>query len=72
MLTESGTRLGKVTGYDVDEQAGRIEHYHVATSGLLGKLTHSEVSFPHSAICAFGPDAIIVADDVIGPALSKG
>jgi sporulation protein YlmC with PRC-barrel domain len=65
VVTVSGTRVGKVTGYDVDETTGRVERYHVATGGFLGKLTHQEVSFPHSAIRTYGPDAIIVPDDVV-------
>ena len=67
VLTESGTRLGKVTGYDVDEVTGRIERYHVATGGLFGRLTHSEIAFGREMVRAFGPDAIIVADEVCPP-----
>lgn len=69
VMTESGTRLGKVTGYDVDEATGRIERYHVATGGFFGRLTHSELSFPQDAVRAFGRDAIIVADEVCRPAV---
>lgn len=69
VVTVRGTRIGKVTGYAVDETTGRVERYHVATGGLLGKLTHQEVSFPHSAIRTFGPDAIMVPDDVV-PAIA--
>lgn len=64
VMTASGTRLGKVTGYDVDEATGRIERYHVATGGLLGRLTHRELSFSRAEIYSFGRDAIIVADEV--------
>jgi sporulation protein YlmC with PRC-barrel domain len=72
VMTESGTRLGRVTGYDVDETTGRIERFHVATGGFLGRLTHSELSFPHEAIRAFGPDAMVVADEVSHPAAREG
>lgn len=71
VVTVSGTRIGKVTGYDVDETTGRVERYHVATGGLLGRLTHQEVSFPHSAIRTFGPDAIMVPDEVVPSAPPK-
>jgi uncharacterized protein YrrD len=64
VMTESGTRLGKITGYDVDEVTGRIERYHVATGGFLGRLTHSQLSFSQEAVRAFGRDAIIVPDEV--------
>ena len=64
VLTESGTRLGKITGYDLDEATGRIERYHVATGGLFGRLTGSEVSFAQGSVRAMGQDAIIVADEV--------
>lgn len=64
VMTESGTSLGKVTGYELDEATGRIERYHVATGGLLGRLTGSKVSFSRSEISAFGPDAIVVVDSV--------
>jgi sporulation protein YlmC with PRC-barrel domain len=67
VITESGTRLGRVTDYDVDETSGRIERYHVATGGLFGRLTHQEISFPPAAVRAFGPDAIVVADEVCRP-----
>jgi uncharacterized protein YrrD len=65
VVTENGNRLGVVSDYDVDENSGRILTYHVGTGGLLGKLMHTEVAFPQSAIRAFGPDAIVVADSVI-------
>jgi uncharacterized protein YrrD len=64
VMTESGTHLGKVTGYDVDEATGRIERYHVATGGFFGRLTHRELSFAGDAVRVFGQDAIVVADDV--------
>jgi sporulation protein YlmC with PRC-barrel domain len=64
VITESGTRLGKVTEYDVDETTGRIERYHVGTGGLIGRLTHREHAFDRSAVRAFGRDAIIVVDAV--------
>ena len=64
VITESGTRLGTITGYDVDEASGRIERYRVATGGFVGRLTHREISFPQEAVRAFGRDAVIVADDV--------
>ena len=67
VVTESGTRLGKVTGYDVDEATGRIARYHVATGGFVGRLTHRELSFTQDAIRAFGRDAIMVADEVGQP-----
>ena len=63
VMTESGTRLGRVTSYDVDEKTGLIERYHVATGGFFGRLTRSEISFPPSAVRAFGPDAMVVADE---------
>jgi sporulation protein YlmC with PRC-barrel domain len=69
VITESGTRLGTVTEYDVDEATGRIERYHVATGGFLGRLTHRELSFPRDAVRAFGRDAIIVVDAVGQPAV---
>jgi len=65
VMTASGTRLGTVSSYEIDELTGRVERYHIATGGLLGRLTHSEVVFPHSAIRAFGKDAIVV-DDAVG------
>lgn len=68
VITESGTRLGTVTGYDVDEATGRIERYHVATGGLLGRLTHKEITFSREGVRAFGRDAIVVADAVAQPA----
>ena len=64
VLTEGGTRLGKITGYDVDEATGRIERYHVATGGFFGRLTHSELSLSQDAIRAFRQDALIVTDEV--------
>ena len=67
VVTEDGNRLGVVSNYDVDEASGRNIRYHVATGGLLGKLMHTEVTFPQSAIRAFGPDAIVVAASVIHP-----
>lgn len=72
VMTEGGTRLGKVTGYDVNEVTGRIERYHVATGGLLGRLTHSELSFSQDVVRAFGQDAIIVADEVGHAAGDRG
>ena len=67
VMTESGTRLGKVTSYDIDETGGRIGRYHVATGGFVGRLTHQELTFTQDAIRAFGRDAIIVADEVGQP-----
>ena len=67
VMTESGTRLGRVTDYDVDEASGRVERYHVATGGFFGRLTHREIAFPPAAVRAFGPDAIVVADEVCRP-----
>ena len=67
VMTEGGTRLGKVTSYDIDETSGRIGRYHVATGGFVGRLTHQELTFTQDAIRAFGRDAIIVADGVGQP-----
>lgn len=64
VITESGTQLGTVTEYDVDETTGRIDRYHVATGGLLGRLTHREHTFSRGAVRAFGRDAIMVVDAV--------
>ena len=72
VMTESGTRLGRITGYDVDETTGSIERYHVATGGFFGRLTHSELTFPPAAIRGFGPDAIVVADEVTRPKEREG
>lgn len=70
VITESGTRLGKVTGYDLDKATGRIERYHIATGGFLGRLTHQELTIPRDAVRAFGRDAIVVADAVAQPAVA--
>ena len=65
VVTESGTRLGHITNYDLDEATGQILRYHIATGGLLGRVLHTEVSFEQSAIRAFGEDAIVVSDEVL-------
>lgn len=64
VVTESGSRLGTVSSYDVDEQTGRIEQYRVSAGGLLASLTHSTITFPHTAIRTFGRDAMVVSDAV--------
>jgi sporulation protein YlmC with PRC-barrel domain len=64
VVTENGTRLGNVTSYEVDVESGAIARYHVAHGGIFGRLTGSEIVFPHQAIRSFGKDAIIVADEV--------
>jgi sporulation protein YlmC with PRC-barrel domain len=65
VVTESGERLGTVSSYEVNTDTGEIGRYHVNTGGLIGRLTGSRIVFPHTAIRAFGRDAIVIADDVI-------
>jgi sporulation protein YlmC with PRC-barrel domain len=67
VVTESGERLGTITGYDFDEQTGEVRRFHIATGGFLGRLTGRELAFPPEAIRTFGKDAIIVADSVAHP-----
>lgn len=64
VMTVGGTRLGNITGYDLDETTGRIESYHVATGGFFGRLVNSERTFPHATVRTLGPDAIVVTDEV--------
>lgn len=64
VLTESGTRLGTITGYDLDDASGWVVRYHVAAGGFVGRMLHREFSFSQDAIRSFGRDAIIVADEV--------
>jgi sporulation protein YlmC with PRC-barrel domain len=64
VVTESGTRLGTVTSYELDEVTGHIQKYRIGAHNLLERLTGREIEFPHSAIRTFGKDAIIVADEV--------
>lgn len=68
VVTESGTRIGTITGYDLDELTGRIADYRLPNGGLLGRLTGSEVRFGHADIVSFGRDAIVVSDRVCAPA----
>jgi sporulation protein YlmC with PRC-barrel domain len=67
VVTESGERLGQITGYDFEELTGEVRRFHIATGGLLGRLTGRELAFPPEAIRTFGKDAIIVADTVAHP-----
>jgi uncharacterized protein YrrD len=67
VVTESGERLGSITAYDFDEQTGEVRRFHIATGGLLGRLTGRELAFPPEAVRTFGKDAIIVADSVAHP-----
>lgn len=67
VVTESGTRLGTVHTYDVDEVTGQVLVYHIHTGGLIGRLTRRELRFTHDQIRTFGKDAIIVADEVEHP-----
>jgi len=71
VLTESGTRIGQITSYELDEKTGHLQRFHINTGGILGRLTHSEVVFGRGEIRSFGKDAILVADSVLGaPATS--
>lgn len=65
VVTESGVQIGTVSSYAFDEETGRILSYSVERRGLIGRLTNRGYEFPHSAILAFGKDAIVVADEVI-------
>jgi len=63
--TASGSRLGRVVSYVLDEHNGRVVKYRVNCGGLLDHLLHKEVEFPHTAIRTFGHDVIIVDDSVL-------
>jgi sporulation protein YlmC with PRC-barrel domain len=67
VVTESGERVGTVKSYDVDEQTGRVDRYHVAVGGVFSRWMGNEVQFTHEAIRGFGKDAIIIADAVCAP-----
>jgi sporulation protein YlmC with PRC-barrel domain len=64
VVTESGTRLGTVTDYELDEHSGEITRYCVSPPGLLSRFLGHDLTFDQSDIRAFGPDAILVADSV--------
>jgi uncharacterized protein YrrD len=68
VVTESGQRLGEVTGFAVDVGSGRIESYHVrADSGLLARLVgmvrRDEADLVDSLVIRMGDDALIVRDE---------
>lgn len=63
VVTESGTRLGHVTTYDLDEVTGRIERYHVSTGGFFGHLMKRELCVSRGAVRALGQDAIVVEQE---------
>jgi sporulation protein YlmC with PRC-barrel domain len=60
VVTESGHRLGHITGYDIDPSDGRIVSYRIS-AGLF----HRDLEFRPTAIRTFGTDAVIVDDAVI-------
>lgn len=66
VVTESGTRLGTINTYDVDEVTGRILWFHVPNGGLLARLTGKDLAFGLNDIVSFGRDAIVVSDRVCG------
>jgi len=65
VVTESGSRIGTITSYELDPTTGVITNYHVALSGLLNRLTRRDVEFPQAAIRSVGVDAVIVSDAVL-------
>lgn len=67
VVTESGHRVGTISGYDVDELTGRILRYHVPNGGLLGRLTGKDLAFSPDEIVSFGRDAIVVSNRVCEP-----
>lgn len=71
VVTESGTRVGNITGYDLDEATGHIVGYRLPNGGLFGRLTGSEMRFRHEQIVSFGRDAIVVSDRVCLPEETK-
>jgi sporulation protein YlmC with PRC-barrel domain len=64
VVTESGTRLGTINTYDVDEVSGRILWFHVPNGGLLARLSGKDLAFGLNDIVSFGRDAIVVSDRV--------
>jgi sporulation protein YlmC with PRC-barrel domain len=68
VVTESGSRVGTIHSYQVDEATGEIVGYCVRTGrGFLSRFTGHDVELPPTAIRTFGRDAIIV-DDAVLPA----
>lgn len=70
VVTESGQKLGEITGFAVNVESGRIELYHMRVeTSLLGRLKslvkRDEVDIPDTMAVRLGADALIVTEDAV-------
>jgi uncharacterized protein YrrD len=65
VVTESGQRLGQISGYELDEVTGRITRYMVTPDAFFQRLAGRTLDLDPNVVRTFGRDAIIVADEVI-------
>jgi uncharacterized protein YrrD len=73
VLSESGQKLGVVTGFRVDPTDGRILSYRVRPdAGLLAELsaliTGDRLEVPVAQVLSAGPEAVIVHEEVAAAA----
>jgi uncharacterized protein YrrD len=70
VITESGQKLGEITGFAIHVVSGKIEIYHVRTeTGALARLAalvkRDTTDIPDALVVALGGDALVVREEAL-------
>lgn len=65
VMTRTGVVLGKVSGFDIESDTGRIESFHVKSGGLVAGLLADELLVSWSAVVELSAERLVVADTMI-------
>jgi sporulation protein YlmC with PRC-barrel domain len=63
--TRSGTALGKIAGFEIDTETGRLALLHVKTRGLVPALLDQELVVAWDQVIEMTPAQVTVQDAVV-------
>jgi len=63
--TKSGQRLGKVSGFVLDNESQKIIHYLVKKTGLLAGITKKDLLVHYEQVILITKEKMVVDDNVV-------